>query len=59
MHSPLHPGQILEELYIKPHNLTITEVAGTLNLALVPLMYPDKILSIVIDHCPASTVVSD
>ena len=28
MHSPAHPGQILEELYIRPHNLTITEVAS-------------------------------
>lgn len=33
MHSPAHPGQILEELYIKPHNLTITEVAGALGVA--------------------------
>ena len=33
MHSPAHPGQILEELYIKPHNLTITEVAGALGIA--------------------------
>ena len=33
MHSPTHPGQILEELYIKPHNLTITEVASALGVA--------------------------
>lgn len=33
MHSPAHPGQILEELYIKPHNLTITEVASALGVA--------------------------
>lgn len=33
MHSPSHPGQILEELYIKPHHLTITEVAGALGIA--------------------------
>jgi addiction module HigA family antidote len=33
MHSPAHPGQILEELYIKPHRLTITEVAGALGIA--------------------------
>jgi addiction module HigA family antidote len=33
MHSPAHPGQILEELYIKSHNLTITEVAGALGIA--------------------------
>lgn len=33
MHSPAHPGQILEGLYIKPHNLTITEVAGALGIA--------------------------
>lgn len=33
MHSPSHPGQILEELYIKPHRLTITEVAGALGIA--------------------------
>lgn len=33
MHSPAHPGQILEELYIKPHHLTITEVAGALGVA--------------------------
>jgi addiction module HigA family antidote len=33
MHSPAHPGQILEELYIKPHRLTITEVAGALGVA--------------------------
>ena len=33
MHSPTHPGQILEELYIKAHNLTITEVAGALGIA--------------------------
>lgn len=33
MHTPLHPGQILEELYIKPHHLTITEVAGALGIA--------------------------
>ena len=33
MHSPAHPGQILEELYIKPHHLTITEVAGALGIA--------------------------
>ena len=33
MHSPSHPGQILEEIYIKPHHLTITEVAGALGIA--------------------------
>jgi addiction module HigA family antidote len=33
MHSPAHPGQILEELYIKPHQLAITEVAGALGIA--------------------------
>jgi antitoxin HigA-1 len=33
MHSPTHPGQILEEIYIKPHHLTITEVAGALGIA--------------------------
>ena len=33
MHSPSHPGQILEELYIKPHHLTITKVAGALGIA--------------------------
>lgn len=33
MHSPSHPGQILEALYIKPHHLTITEVAGALGIA--------------------------
>ena len=33
LHSPTHPGQILEELYIKPHQLTITEVAGALGIA--------------------------
>jgi len=33
MHSPSHPGQILEELYIKPHRLTITEVAEALGIA--------------------------
>ena len=33
IHSPAHPGQILEELYIKPHHLTITEVAGALGIA--------------------------
>jgi len=33
MHSPSRPGQILEELYIKPHQLTITEVAEALGVA--------------------------
>jgi antitoxin HigA-1 len=33
MQSPSHPGQILEEIYIKPHHLTITEVAGALGIA--------------------------
>ncbi|MEJ1237438.1 HigA family addiction module antitoxin [Chryseolinea sp. T2] len=33
MHSPAHPGQILEELYIKTHHLTITEVASGLGVA--------------------------
>lgn len=33
MNSPAHPGQILEELYIKPHNLTMTEVASALGVA--------------------------
>lgn len=33
MHSPARPGQILEELYIKPHQLTITEVAEALGVA--------------------------
>ena len=33
MHSPSRPGQILEELYIKPHQLTITEVAEALGIA--------------------------
>ena len=33
MHSPSHPGQILEKIYIKPHHLTITEVAGALGIA--------------------------
>lgn len=33
MHSPSRPGQILDELYIKPHQLTITEVAGALGVA--------------------------
>jgi antitoxin HigA-1 len=33
MHSPAHPGRILEELYIKSHNLTITEVASALGVA--------------------------
>jgi len=33
MHSPAHPGRILEEMYIKPHNLTITEVARALGVA--------------------------
>ncbi len=33
MHSPAHPGQILEELFIKPHNLTMTEVASALGVA--------------------------
>lgn len=27
MHNPPHPGEILKELYIKPLNLTITQVA--------------------------------
>jgi len=33
IHSPSRPGQILEELYIKPHQLTITEVAEALGVA--------------------------
>ncbi|RAW02913.1 HigA family addiction module antitoxin [Pseudochryseolinea flava] len=33
IHSPSHPGQILDELYIKPHHLTITEVAEALGVA--------------------------
>ena len=33
MHSPAHPGRILEEMYIKPHNLTVTEVARALGVA--------------------------
>jgi len=33
MHSPAHPGQLLEALYIKPHRLTITEVADALGVA--------------------------
>jgi len=33
LHSPARPGQILEELYIKPHQLTITEVAEALGVA--------------------------
>lgn len=28
MHNPPHPGEILKELYIKPLNLTVTEVAN-------------------------------
>lgn len=30
MHKPPHPGEILKELYLKPLNLTITEVAAGL-----------------------------
>lgn len=33
MHSPAHPGQILEALYIKPHRLAITDVAEALGIA--------------------------
>jgi len=33
MHSPVHPGQILDELYIKPHQLAITDVAEALGIA--------------------------
>lgn len=33
MHSPAHPGQILEVLYIKPHQLAITDVAEALGIA--------------------------
>jgi antitoxin HigA-1 len=31
--TPNHPGQILETRYIKPHQLTITEVAAALGIA--------------------------
>jgi len=30
---PAHPGEILKEMFIKEHNLTITEVAKGLNVA--------------------------
>lgn len=33
MHNPPHPGEILLELYIKPLNLTITEVARGLGVS--------------------------
>lgn len=33
MHNPPHPGKVLKELYMKPLNLTITEVAGGLNVS--------------------------
>jgi len=32
MHKPPHPGQILKELYIEPLEMTITEVAGSLDI---------------------------
>ena len=33
MYNPPHPGEILLELYIKPLNLTITEVAKGLDVS--------------------------
>lgn len=33
MHNPPHPGKILKEFYIKPLNLTITEVAKRINVS--------------------------
>ncbi len=32
MHSPPHPGEVLQELYLKPLNLTITETAQGLEV---------------------------
>lgn len=31
--APVHPGEILKEMFIKERNLTITEVAKGLNMA--------------------------
>lgn len=33
MYKPPHPGKILKELYMKPLNLTITEVAEGINVS--------------------------
>lgn len=32
MHNPPHPGEVLKELYVKPLNLTITELAKGLQV---------------------------
>ena len=32
MYNPPHPGELLDEMYIKPLELTITETAGVLDV---------------------------